>query len=105
MDVKVPKTKPSPYMKCWWLQGLTDSCQEVHRLMQQAYKRRADASHLIHYAHKMKRNLYREMIEHTKRRHWENFLETINEKQCGLHTSMCLVSPQMVERCGSLPWS
>ena len=28
----------------------------------------------------MKRNLYREMIEHTKRRHWENFLETINDK-------------------------
>ena len=44
------------------------------------YKSRADTSHPIHYTHKTKRNLYREMIEHGKRRHWENFLETIDGK-------------------------
>ena len=80
VDAKIPNTKPSPYMKHWWLQALTDSCREVHRLVWQVYKRRADASHPIHYAHKTKRNLYWEMIECTKRRHWENFLETVNDK-------------------------
>jgi len=80
VDVKVPKTKPSPYVKCWWSQELTDSCWEVWRLAQQAYKRRTDVLNPIHHAHKMKRNLYGGMIESAKRRHWENFLRTINDK-------------------------
>src|SRR5882724_303329 len=33
-----------------------------------------------HTLHKMRRNLYRSMIECAKRRHWESFLESINDK-------------------------
>ena len=80
VDVKVSKAKPSPYTKHWWSQELTDSCWEMCRLVQQAHKRREDASHPIHYAHKTKINSYGEMIKCPKRRHWENFLETIDDK-------------------------
>jgi len=50
-------------------------------LAQQTNKRRLDASHLIHYAHKMMSNLYRSMIKCTKRRHWESFLEFVDDKK------------------------
>jgi len=73
------------------------------RLALQVYKRRTDILNLIHHAHKMKRNLYREMIESAKRRHWENFLRLSTTKLCGLHISMCPVSLQTAARCGSLP--
>jgi len=52
----------------------------VQRLVQQVYKRRKNVLNPIHHAHKTKRNIYREMIESAKRRHWENFLGTVNDK-------------------------
>ena len=32
VEEKVPRVKPSPYMKQWWNEGLAEKCKEVHRL-------------------------------------------------------------------------
>jgi hypothetical protein len=76
----VPKTRPSPYMKRWWLLELTQIRSEVRQLGRQAYKRRNDPANPAHEAYRSKRNTYANAIEKSKREHWENFLEGIDQK-------------------------
>jgi hypothetical protein len=52
----------------------------VRQLGRQAYKRRNDPADPAHEAYRSKRNAYASAIEKSKREHWENFLEGIDQK-------------------------
>ena len=57
VHVKVPKTKPSPYTKCWLLQELTDSRLEVRSLRDKC-KRGGQMHHTRYTTHTRRRETY-----------------------------------------------
>jgi len=81
IEDKIPKTKPSPYMKHWWSNELTSRCKEVCKLAHQAYRRRAHPQDPIHQAHKAIRNMYSAMIECAKKAHWDGFLANLDDRK------------------------
>jgi ribonuclease HI len=77
---QVPTTKPSPFMKRWWSLTLTKLRAETRRAGRQAYKHRTSRAHESHAKYKAARNKYAEAIEKSKKEHWEDFLEHVNQK-------------------------
>jgi len=80
IDVKVLKVRPSPYQKWWWSKELSTKRTEVRRLARRAYRRRTSLEDPIHHEHKVTRVMYASMIEAAKKSHWEEFLESVDER-------------------------
>jgi len=80
IDAKILKIRPSPYQKWWWSKALSMKQTEVHRLEQRAYRRRTSLKDPIHHEHKTVQLMYASMIESSKKSHWEDFLESVDER-------------------------
>jgi len=74
-----PNYEAITYTKLWWSWELIHQT-EVRRLTQRAFKRWMDLSDTIHYEYKMMRNTYTTMIKIEKKRHWEVFLQKMDER-------------------------
>jgi Reverse transcriptase (RNA-dependent DNA polymerase)/Endonuclease-reverse transcriptase len=74
----VPTSKPCPYSKRWWIKELTTMRQQTRTLGRRAYctKNKQDP---IHEAYRVLRNKYADAIQRTKKEHWEEWLESIDE--------------------------
>jgi len=83
IDTKIPKTRPSPYQKWWWSKDLAVKHREVCRLTRRAHNRRTEPEDPVHIETKTARHAYGLMIECTKKCHWEEFLESVDEKTVG----------------------
>src|SRR5882672_10018104 len=80
IDTKIPKTRPSPYQKWWWSKDLAVKHREVCRLTRRAHNSRTEPEDPVHIETKTARRAYGLMIECTKKCHWEEFLESVDEK-------------------------
>jgi ribonuclease HI len=76
----VPKNKPSPYVKRWWSLQLTQTRTETRRLGRRSYARRNDPADTAHEEYRAARNRYAEAIERSKKEHWRDFLDGIDQK-------------------------
>jgi len=79
-EVTVQKTNPLPFTKCWWSKELTQKCTKVCRLGRNSYTKRSNPDEPAHKAYKAARNTYITMIKTAKKTHWEDFLQTVNDK-------------------------
>src|SRR5882672_7826691 len=80
VDKSIPKTRPSPFVKRWWSKELSQKRSEVHRLGRRSYAMRGDPDEPTHGAYKDVRNAYGSMIDVEKRTHWEEFLQSVDER-------------------------
>ena len=76
----VLKTIPSPYMKRWWTQDLTQLRKATWQLCRKAYKKREDHAHESHKKYWEAQNIYSNSIKKAKWEQWDNFLGKIDEK-------------------------
>jgi len=76
----VPKLRPSPYTKCWWSKELSQKRAEVWKLGRRSYTLRGHPDEPAHRTYKTARNQYGTMIEMAKRTHWEEFLQSVDDK-------------------------
>ena len=80
VDKIVPKTRLSPFVKRWWSKELSQKRTEVRRLGRKSYTMRGDPDELAHRVYKDARNAYGSMIDIAKRAHWEEFLQSVDER-------------------------
>jgi len=76
----IPKHRPFPYAKRWWSKELLQKCKGVQKLGRRSYTKRGDLEELAHKAYKAARNEYGTMITTAKKFHWEEFLQTVDDK-------------------------
>ena len=75
----VPTSKPSPYSKRWWSKELTQKRRGVRKAGRNSYINRSQRTHLAHEYYRRTWNEYTDMIRQTKRKHWEKWLEEVDE--------------------------
>ncbi|QRW06107.1 Reverse transcriptase from transposon X-element protein [Ceratobasidium sp. AG-Ba] len=75
-----PKFVVTPHLRRWWSKDLTAFRREVRKLAGCAFKARFRPSEPIHETYKVTRNRYAQAIRDAKRKHWEEFLETLDEE-------------------------
>jgi len=76
----IPKCHPSPYTKRWWSKELSQKHTEVRTLGRKLYTKRGILEEPSHRAYKSARNEYGNMIETAKKAHWDEFLQSVNDK-------------------------
>jgi len=74
----VPKTKPTPYTKCWWSQELAQMCRQKCRLKAKSFRLWAQHLHPVHKEVRRVANEYTTRIAGAKKKHWEDWLEDVN---------------------------
>ena len=74
IEAKVPTNKPIPYTKRWWNQDLTVARNQKRKLANLAHKWRGLPDHHCHEDHKRAAKEYADLIEKSKRKHWEAWL-------------------------------
>ena len=75
----VPKLKMSPHTKRWWSSELRAMKKAVTKKGRKAHDQRFNPQHPIHDEHRSLRHQYAEAIRATKRQHWVDWLESLNE--------------------------
>lgn len=80
VEATVPIPKPLPYTKCWWTKDLTVLCKEKNKLANIAYRWRGLPSHPCHSQLKEANRKYADLIEQTKKEHWEEWLTNASER-------------------------
>ena len=75
----VPKTKPCPHTKRWWLKELTKMRKDTNCINRLSHRCRALPDHPCHKASKTARNKLADVIFKAKREHWQNWLEEAME--------------------------
>ena len=88
IDKVVPKSKPTPYSKRWWMPELREAKQKMRMIGRAAYANRLQRNHPIHQHYRKARNKYTELIRHTKRQHWGNWLEEVDENKVWTASNM-----------------
>lgn len=77
VESKVPKSKPSPYAKRWWMKALDKERKAVHKLGRKARARLARRNNPIHEEHRIVRNRFSDSIKHAKEDHWKEWLNNL----------------------------
>ena len=80
IEADVPKFNPSPFTKQWWSKELSQKCKEVWKLGRSSYAKRSDPDDPAHREYKVARNSYGSMMDIVKRTHWEEFLQSVDDK-------------------------
>ena len=80
IEEHVPMSKPFPHTKRWWNRDLTDARKKKNRLANAAYKWRGLPDHSAHDLHRAACKDYANLIEPTKKEHWENWLLNASER-------------------------
>lgn len=75
IELYVPWTKPSPYIKRWWTGELTDLCKRLHNVQKKAYRFRMFGDHPIHEEKDELRNKYAAAMDRAKTTCWIEWLE------------------------------
>ena len=90
----MPCAELMPKSKRWWTKELTQLQKAVNKLGRQVYKRRADPDHVIHAEHKEAAKRYDQELNHTKKQHWQDWLERVDDPDIWAAHKMIL-SPAM----------
>lgn len=80
IEVIVLFRQPSPYMKRWWTPELSGLRSKARKASRKAYKDRDDRNSQMHELYQKARNTYANVIDKSKREHWDNFLESVDHK-------------------------
>lgn len=81
IEEAVPLSKPMPHSRRWWNADLTRLKKEKNRLNHLSYIYRACADHPSHQEQRDICNKYANAIQEAKTKHWEEYLEELNEDQ------------------------
>jgi hypothetical protein len=77
--------------KRWWMKELMQLCQSTNKLRRQSYNRQHNPEHAVHRAHVVAVRNYQKILEQTKRHHWRDWLEKVEDldiwAMCRLTTS------------------
>src|SRR5271155_4343362 len=76
----VPKSNPTPYSKRWWTKDLEKARKKSRRAASLAKRFTQFPRHSSHEAARRTRNDYNDLIDKTKRQHWDNWLDDISAK-------------------------
>ena len=74
VKAKVPENKMAPHTKHWWSHELMVACKRKQRLANLAYKWRGLPDHYAHKDHRQASKDYVNLIEKSKKSHWETWL-------------------------------
>lgn len=74
VDKFIPHSKPCPHSKHWWTKDLSSLRKKVAKLHHLAYKMRGIP---LHEELKRTKNEYTNLIQETKKQHWQDWLEDI----------------------------
>ena len=74
IEAKVPMSKLLPYTKRWWNSDLSTLHKRKNKLASVAYKWRGLPNHQAHEEHRQALKEYTNLIEATKKKHWESWL-------------------------------
>ena len=80
VQLHVPLTRLSTYMKRWWNKGLAKQKREKEKLAWKSYVRRAVNNDPIHKEFCQAWNEYFQAIHEAKTEHWIEWLETLDEE-------------------------
>src|SRR5271156_4606474 len=80
MDKKVPRSNPTPYSKRWWTKDLEVARRQSRRAALPAKQFSRFPLHSAHEQARRARNDYNDLINKSKRQHWDNWLENISSK-------------------------
>jgi len=81
IEEQVPMSKPSPHSKRWWTRELSQMKAAMQRLARQSRRAQRDRSKPIHEEYRRKRNDYAQAIKETKRDHWDEWLENLDDEE------------------------
>ena len=76
----VPRKKPSPYAKRWWMKELEKARKRVRKISRNARHYERFPAHSIHEEWKKARNELTKLLQKTKRDHFNDWIENINAK-------------------------
>ena len=80
IEAKVPLNSPCPFTKRWWTRDLSKLRKEKNRLSRNAHKWRGLPDHPSHRLHHDVSKRYANLIESTKKEHWEEWLTNASER-------------------------
>ncbi|QRW06349.1 Reverse transcriptase from transposon X-element protein [Ceratobasidium sp. AG-Ba] len=80
METSVPRIQLSARTKRWWNKELTRFRKKVRKLANRSFRARMTPTHPVHEQYKAWRNTYSQAIKDAKKRHWEDFLESLDEE-------------------------
>ena len=75
----MPVSSPSPYAKRWWTKQLSQAQVSMRQAARSAKKASSDAQHPNHREYCIKHNMYTNLIHTTKKDHWKEWLESVDE--------------------------
>ncbi len=75
IELYVPWTKPSPYIKRWWTDELSVLRKHLRTVQKKAYRVQMFSDHPIHEEKRQIRKAYVEAMDATKTRCWMEWLE------------------------------
>jgi hypothetical protein len=79
IESQVPVMELTSKSKRWWMKELMQLHQKMNKLGRQAYNMRHDPEHAIHEAHDAAARNYCKTLEQTKRHHWRDWLEKVED--------------------------
>ena len=80
LDIKVPASKPCPYMKQWWTKELMELKWEQQRLSKLSFWFRGTPNHPVHVDYKSVANKLNNRIDKTKWEHWTDWFENTSSQ-------------------------
>ena len=80
IEAKVPINSPCPFTKRWWTPDLSALRKEKNRLARSSHKWRGLPNHSSHRLHRDASKKYANLIESTKKEHWEDWLTNASER-------------------------
>src|SRR5271168_2977524 len=80
IDKTVPRSNPTPYSKRWWTKDLEVARRQLRRAALLAKQFSRFPLHSAHEQARRARNDYNDLINKSKRQHWDNWLENISSK-------------------------
>ena len=75
----VPCSNPSPFTKRWWTKELSQAHSTMRHATRLANNVTNDPSHPSHREYQLHRNTYTNLICSTKKRHWTDWLEEVDD--------------------------
>ena len=74
----VPRTRPHPHTKRWWMKDLTKTADKLKQLHKTAHRYRALLEHEVHAQVRSKENALSKEIQKTKENHWKDWLNDMS---------------------------
>ncbi|CUA67582.1 putative RNA-directed DNA polymerase from transposon BS [Rhizoctonia solani] len=78
--VSTPDLKLCVWSKRWWSSELSAHRKATRSLAARSFRARYDKENPVHEDYRVHRNRYSQAIKETKRKHWELFLEELDEE-------------------------